>query len=126
MEKIDLLFEIELLNLQRLETYKFILLFILTNFFKIHFLVVQERCSNLKSRSRVDFKLPEKLRPSIKKVSEKCQKSLSGGNGSALRAVIGFSTIWPEGATLLGWPKSMYYDTHIIRPWQNEEQKVDK
>ena len=44
----------------------------------------------LESRLRVNFKLAEKLRPSIKKVSEKCQKSLSGGNGSALRAVIKF------------------------------------
>ena len=49
-------------------------------------MVVQERRGNLKSHSRVNFKLSEKPRPSIK-VSEKCQKSLSGGNGSALRAV---------------------------------------
>ena len=24
-------------------------------------------------------------------------------------SLIGFSTTWPEGATLLGWPKSIYY-----------------
>ena len=28
-------------------------------------------------------------------------------------SLIGFSTTWPEGATLLGWPKSIYYDTYI-------------
>ena len=26
-------------------------------------------------------------------------------------SLIGFSTTWPEGATLLGWPKSIYYLT---------------
>ena len=54
----------------------------------------EERRGNLESRSRVNFKLAEKLRPSIKKVSEKCQKSLSGGNGSALRA----GSSWKEEA----------------------------
>ena len=43
-----------------------------TNFLKIHSMVVQERRSNLKPRSRVNLKLSEKPRPSIKK----CQKSL--------------------------------------------------
>ena len=44
----------------------------LTNFLKIRSMVVQERRGNLKSRSRVNFKLSEKPRPSIKK----CQKSV--------------------------------------------------
>ena len=44
----------------------------LPNFLKIHSMVVQERCGNLKSRSRVNFKLSEKPHPSIKK----CQKSV--------------------------------------------------
>ena len=68
-------------------------------------MVVQERRGNLKSRSRVNFKLSEKRRPSIKKVSEKCQKSLSGGNGSALRAVRTLNTslvaLPPQLLTLL-------------------------
>ena len=50
-------------------------------------MVVQERRSNLKSRSLVNFKLSKKTPPLNQKVSEKSQKSLSGGNGSALRAV---------------------------------------
>ena len=49
-------------------------------------MVVQERRGNLKSRSRVNFKLSEKPRPSIKKC-QKLKKSLSGGNGSTLRTV---------------------------------------
>ena len=28
-------------------------------------------------------------------------------------SLIGFSTTWPEGATLLGWPKSIYYVWHL-------------
>ena len=28
-------------------------------------------------------------------------------------SLIGFSTTWPEGATLLGWPKSIYYELEI-------------
>ena len=43
-----------------------------TNFLKIHSMVVQERRGNLKSRLRINFKLSEKPRPSIKK----CQKSI--------------------------------------------------
>ena len=43
-----------------------------TNFLKIHSMVVEERRGDLKSLSRVNFKLSEKPRPSIKK----CQKSV--------------------------------------------------
>ena len=28
-------------------------------------------------------------------------------------SLIGFSTTWSEGATLLGWPKSIYYQLQI-------------
>ena len=31
-------------------------------------------------------------------------------------SLIGFSTTWPEGATLLGWPKSIYYNGPSISP----------
>ena len=43
-------------------------------------------------------------------------------------SLIGFSTTWPEGATLLGWPKSIYYVlielSHVFLPsfnvnWSN-------
>ena len=30
-------------------------------------------------------------------------------------SLIGFSATWPEGATLLGWPKSIYYLTVFPR-----------
>ena len=50
-------------------------------------MVVQERRGNLKSRSRVNFKTVWKTPSLNQKVSEKFKKSLSGGNGSTLRAV---------------------------------------
>ena len=39
----------------------------------------------------------------------------------SLVSLIGFSTTWPEGATLLGWPKSIYY----IHDQSLEEEFVD-
>ena len=30
-------------------------------------------------------------------------------------SLIGFSTTWPEGATLLGWPKSIYYYINVLK-----------
>ena len=85
-----------------------------TNFLKINFMVVQERRGNLKSRSRVNFKLSEKPRPSIKQVSEKCQKSLSGGNGSALRAVR--VSLFHENTTILCmfFPQVKYLTCYIL------------
>ena len=40
-------------------------------------------------------------------------------------SLIGFSTTWPEGATLLGWPKSIYYKLQLkiidsnVMDWAN-------
>ena len=32
-------------------------------------------------------------------------------------SLIGFSTTWPEGAMLLGWPKSIYYCLFCPTSW---------
>ena len=45
-------------------------------------------------------------------------------------SLIGFSTTWPEGAaTLLGWPKSIYYFiivTHFPPRWKTKKQRGEE
>ena len=41
-------------------------------------------------------------------------------------SLIGFSTTWPEGATLLGWPKSIYYHDKLCLYDKNLMRNIKK